>query len=183
MLTIVTPEFEVYDNVKEEFIKMKSYKLNLEHSLISISKWESLTGKRFLSEEYEKTNEDIKLYIKCMTLNSVDDIAYHCLSSDNYDAIREYIHNPMTATTFTDIGGAGGGCSRSNNMSSELIYYHMISFNIPMECEKWHLNRLLTLIRVCDVKNSPSKKKDMKEVYKDYRSINEARRKKMGTKG
>ena len=145
MLTIVIPEREYYDERKNEFIHTKEYEIQLEHSLVSISKWEARHNKPFLDKK-EKTTEETLDYIKCMTITqNVPDKAYLGLSQKNIKDIKKYIDSPMTATTFSNVGNRGPS---REIITSELIYYWMISLNIPMECQKWHINRLLTLIRV-----------------------------------
>ena len=152
MLHITVPAVEYWDERKEEFVNLKeSQSLQLEHSLVSISKWESKYCKPFLTKE-SKTYEETIEYIKCMTITqNVKDDVYNHLSKENFDAINAYISNPMTATTFRD---NSTGVNRETP-TSELIYYWMIALNIPMECQRWHINRLLTLIRVCNIKNTP----------------------------
>lgn len=179
MLTITIPARELYDEKSQMFFNTKEQTLRLEHSLVSISKWESKWRKAFLKKD-EKTNEEIIDYIKCMTITqNVDPNVYNFLTRSNINKIIEYIDNPMTATTFVN--------NENNNsrevITSELIYYWMISFNIPMECQRWHLNRLLTLIRVCSIKNTPPKKMNKKEVANRYAKLNAARRNKMNSKG
>lgn len=179
MLTITIPARELYDEKNQMFFNTKEQILRLEHSLVSISKWESKWRKAFLKKD-EKTNEEIIDYIKCMTITqNVDPNVYNFLTRSNINEIIEYIDNPMTATTFAN--------NENNNsrevITSELIYYWMISFNIPMECQRWHLNRLLTLIRVCSIKNTPPKKMNKKEVANRYAKLNAARRNKMNSKG
>ena len=181
MLKIVVPITpELWDEVKEEFIPPKTQVLQLEHSLVSLRKWESKWCKPFLSKR-EKTDEETLDYIKHMTLTrNVDPDIYNHLTSENIDQIEEYINAPMTATTFAD---SKGGKPNREIITAELIYYWMISFNIPLECEKWHLNTLLTLIRVFTTKNSPRKKKSQEELMRHYAQINEANRKKFNSKG
>ena len=179
MLTITIPARELYDEKNQMFFNTKEQTLRLEHSLVSISKWESKWRKAFLKKD-EKTNEEIIDYIKCMTITqNVDPNVYNFLTRSNINEIIEYIDNPMTATTFSN--------NENNNsrevITSELIYYWMISFNIPMECQRWHLNRLLTLIRVCSIKNTPPKKMNKREVANRYAKLNAARRNKMNSKG
>lgn len=181
MLVIKTPIMETFNEDTGEFFETKSYTLQLEHSLISIQKWEAKTHKRFLSEAYEKTNEEIKFYIRCMTLNTVPDVAYDYLSNENYREINEYINDPMTATTFSNNERRIAG-HKIDDISAELIYFWMIELGIPFECRKWHINQLLTLIRVSNVKRNPTKM-SQKEVYNNYRALNEARRKRLNTKG
>lgn len=181
MLRITIPAVESWDEQKEEFvITAKEQTLMLEHSLVSLSKWESKWHKPFHSKE-EKTYEETIDYIKCMTITqNVDDSIYDRLSNANVIAVNNYIEDPMTATTFSGQTKKGG---RKEVITSELIYCWMISLNIPMECQKWHLNRLLTLIRVCDIKNSPPKKMGRREIINQYASLNAARRKQFNSAG
>jgi hypothetical protein len=180
MLKIVIPKWEYYDEKTGEFIQMKSVKLSLEHSLLSISKWESIWHKAFLKSE-DKTIDETLSYIKCMTLTpDVSDLVYAGLTEENINKIHEYIYNPMTATTFVE--DKNKPHSREI-VTSELIYYWMIALQIPFECEKWHLNRLLTLIEICNRKNAPSRKMSKKAIGQQNASINAARRAAMHSKG
>lgn len=186
MLKIFIPEkpsVELYDESTNTFFYSKSIKeqtLQLEHSLVSISKWESKWCKSFLSRA-DKTNEETIDYIKCMTLTqNVDPIVYENLSSEHIKQINDYIDAPMTATVISN-----RNLRKRNNevVTSELIYYWMIALNIPFECQKWHLNRLLALIQVCDAKNQPPKKTSRRELTSRYASINAANRKRFNSKG
>lgn len=180
MLRITIPAMEQYSEVTNEFITTKEQTLTLEHSLISISKWESKWCKSFIDSK-DKTTEEMIDYIRCMTLTSnVNPDIYYCLSQENIDAINAYIEAPMTATVFNNIGDNGG---QKDKITSELIYYWMIACNIPWECEKWHLNRLITLIRVCNVKNTPPKKMSTRDIMNRNASLNAARRQKMNSRG
>lgn len=181
MLIIKVPESEYWDEINSEFVKIKSFTLMLEHSLISISKWESKWFKSFLSKD-DKTSEELLDYIKCMTLNPqhVEDYLYNFLTKDNLKEINEYIESPRTATTFSE--GKKEGLKKEI-ITSELIYYWMIALNIPFECQKWHLNRLLTLIRICNIKNQPPKKMGKRELMNRNTQINALRRQQMGTSG
>lgn len=181
MLQITVPiSPEMWDEKNEEFIEPKTASLQLEHSLVSISKWESKWHKPFLSKE-PKTVEETIDYIKCMTLTqNVKSEVYDHLSKENIEEINAYIDDSKTATTFSKDRKS----ARSREIiTSELIYYWMIALNIPFECQKWHLNRLLTLIRVCEVKNTPGKKMSQREVLNQYAAINAANRKRFNTKG
>ena len=180
MLEIDVPGTEIWDSEKEIFYYTDPSKLVLEHSLISISKWESKWNKPFLSKD-EKTPEEMIDYVKCMIVNRADPIVCNCLTTDNYKQINDYIAAPMTATTFRENGGAPRG--NREIMTAEVIYFYMISFGIPFECEKWHINRLLTLIRVCSIKNSPRKKMSKSAAAKQQRALNAQRRAKAHSKG
>lgn len=182
MLPLVIPEREYFDDSKQEFVKVKAQTLTLEHSLLSISKWESEWKKPFLSKE-TRTYEETISYIKCMTLNSgVSDRVYRSLTVKDRNKVLDYIEDKMTATWFNDPpGGRKGG--RGQVVTSELVYYWMIEYGIPFECQKWHFNRLLTLIRICEIKSGPSKKMPMRELFASNRALNEARRKALGSKG
>ena len=180
MLCIEIPKGEFWDERNEQFITFPGQKIQLEHSLVSLSKWEAKWQKPFLSRD-QKTIDEVIDYVRCMTLTqNVKPEAYFCLSNDNIEAINAYIENPMTATTFNE---------RENNsrnreiITSEIIYYWMIANQIPFECQKWHLNRLLTLIKVCSIKNQPPKKMSKSAITKEYAALNAARRKKLNSKG
>lgn len=181
MLKIVIPEWEYYDERSGEFVRVKETELSLEHSLVSISKWESIWHKAFLKPE-NKTIDETMSYIKCMTLTqNVPDIVYSGLTESNLKQIQAYIEDPMTATWFNERDKRH---SRSREIvTSELIYYWMIALNIPFECQKWHLNRLLTLVQVCNVKNTPPKKMSKNALAHQNTSINAARRAAMHSKG
>ena len=180
MLTITIPDAEMYNEETQEFFTLKGQTLQLEHALVSLSKWESKWCKPFLSKE-EKTLTETIDYIKCMTITqNVNSDVYNRLSKENIQSINSYIESPMTATTFYSDNQKGG---KKETVTSELIYYWMISLNIPMECQKWHLNRLLTLIRVCNVKNSPPKKMSRREIMSRNAALNAARRKQLNTNG
>lgn len=180
MIKILVPPTEQWDESKQEFVQSKGGTLVLEHSLISISKWEAKWKKPFLSRE-NKTVEEIKDYIKCMTINQVPEDIYSFLTQDNVDAIQLYIQDSMTATWFRDDNHRAG--SSREQITSELVYYWMIAYNIPFDCEKWHLNRLLTLIRVCNVKSQPEKKRSRKDILSSNAALNAARKKRYGTRG
>lgn len=180
MLQITVPGVELYDEKNNEFIYLKERTLQLEHSLVSISKWESKWCKPFISKT-DKTEEEIADYVKCMTITqNVDPDIYQRLTKSNYDEIEKYINAPMTATTFRE--GRGG---KKNNgiITAEIIYYWMIALTIPKDYEKWHFNRLLTLIRVCNEKNAPSKKMSKSEIMKNNAALNAARRQQFNSKG
>lgn len=181
MLTITVPiSPEGWDEAKQEFVEPKYQTLQMEHSLISLSKWESKWQKPFYSKK-GMTDEETLDYIKCMTLNkNIDPDVYSHLTRENIKAVMDYISNPMTATTF---GKEDKGPNNKEVITSELIYYWMIASNIPLECEKWHLNRLITLIRVCSIKNNPPKKRSRREIMSRNAALNAARRKQMNTNG
>ena len=175
---MMTPER--WDEEKEEFVEPEYKILQLEHSLVSISKWESRWHKPFLSKK-EKTSEEIIDYIRCMTITqNVSPNVYANLSVANIQEIDDYINDSMTATFFSDNKKKSG---KSTIVTSEVIYYWMIALHIPMECQKWHLNRLLTLIKVCSEKNAPPKKMSQDEIISRNVALNEERKRKMNTKG
>lgn len=171
---------EGWDEKRNEFVAPRTQTLQLEHSLLSLSKWESKWHKAFLGKQ-EKTSEETIDYIRCMAITSnVSQEIFEWLSDENIKAVNQYIQDPMTATTFSKI--PGGNVNRET-VTSELIYYWMITLNIPFECQKWHLNRLLALIRVCNIKNSPPRKRGRRELLTDYARLNAERRKQYHTKG
>lgn len=180
MLPITVKQADLFDDELQMFIPVKTHTLRLEHSLVSLSKWESKWHKPFLANT-EKTYEETIDYIRCMNMTqNTDPMVFRALTDDQIRQINDYIDNPMTATTVPDI--KNGPPSREQ-VTSELIYYWMIALNIPFECEKWHLNRLLTLIKVTNFKNQPPKKMSKSEILSRNRALNEARKKKFHTKG
>ena len=180
MLRITIPDVELWDEEKEEFVFRKGQTLQLEHSLVSLAKWESKWRKSFLSKK-DKTYEETLDYIKCMTLTqNVDPDVYKNLTPSNIEQVNKYIEAPMTATFFSE--DKTNGASREI-VTAELIYYWMIALNIPFECQRWHLNRLLTLIKVCNIKNSPPKKRSRKEIMNRNAALNASRRKQLNSNG
>ena len=181
MLQIIIPaRDDLWDEANGEFVTSKEQKLVLEHSLVSLSKWESKWCKPFLSKQ-EKTTEETIDYIRCMTLTqNVDPKVYNFLTDENIHDVNAYIEAPMTATWFSN---SNTGKQNLEQITAELVYYWMIALNIPFECQKWHLNRLLTLIRVCEVKNSPPKKMSRRELLNRNAALNAARRKQLNSKG
>ena len=193
MLEITLPAIEHWDEQKEEFVTFKKpLTLQFEHSLVSLSKWESKYCKPFLERQdlyslfYRELAFGERLildYIKFMTITqNVKDEVYDRLAKTHgaIEAIQKYIDAPMTATTFSDQGSSKGG---SEQITAELIYYWMIAFQIPSEYRKWHLNQLLTLIRVCEIKNRPQKKMKPQDVNARNAALNAERLKKMNTRG
>ena len=180
MLQITIPACEQWDEATNEFVYTKAQTLQSEHSLISISKWESKWNKAFLSKN-EKTYEETVDYIKCMTITqNVDPSVYLRLTNENIEQINQYIDAPMTATYFMEDDDKKPS---RETITAELIYYWMIALNIPFECQKWHLNRLLTLVKVCNIKNAPPKKRSKGDIMRRNAKLNAARRAKHHTRG
>lgn len=180
MLRIEVPlGVEQWDESKQEFIEPKTQVLQLEHSLVSLARWESKWCKPFLSSE--KNDEEILDYIKCMTVTqTVNPDVYNYLTPVNIQEIVDYINAPMTAATFPKESTIRAS---REIITADVIYYWMVALQIPSEYQKWHLNRLLALIRVCNIKNAPPKKRSRNEIAADYARLNAARRKKLNTKG
>lgn len=181
MLYITIPATELWDELNQEFIITKATTLQLEHSLVSISKWEAKWQKPFLTKE-PKTSEETLDYIKCMTLTqNVNPSTYERLSYQNVTEINNYVESAMTATTITERNK--NKANNTEQITSELIYYWMIALNIPFDCQKWHLNRLLTLIRVCNIKNQPPEKRSRRDIMSRNAALNAARRQQLNSKG
>jgi hypothetical protein len=180
MLTIVVGATDVYDESADKFNTQGGVELQLEHSLVSLSKWESEFEKPFLGKN-EKTTEEVLAYISYMILtpNPPGDFLQR-VSKENLEAINTYIDRKMTATWFSDQPGAPGS---REVITSELVYYWMTVFQIPFECENWHLNRLFTLIRICNIKQSKPKKMSRAEVAARNRELNAQRKAQLDTTG
>lgn len=180
MLRIIVPENELFDQRTSEFIQIKQQTLVMEHSLVSISKWESKWKKSYLSNDKRTREEDLD-YMRCMTITqNVNPLVYRCFTPELFERVNDYINDPMTATTINDDEKSSGP---KPIITNELIYYWMTLFNIPFECEKWHINRLLTLIKICEVKSKDPKKMSRSEVLKKYSALNEERKRKYNTRG
>ena len=181
MLRITIPAADdLWDERNQEFVSAKEQTLQLEHSLVSLSKWESKWCKAFFSRQ-EKTPEETLDYIRCMTLTqNVQPEVYNRLTRENIQQINDYIEAPMTATYFSKEQRSG---QSREVITSELIYYWMIALNIPFECQKWHINRLLTLIRVCNIKNQPAKKMSRRDIMSRNAQLNASRRAKLNSRG
>lgn len=172
MLSITIPDTETYDEVKNEFNTFPEVTLLLEHSLSSISKWES-KWKKVFCDTYEKTKEESLDYIRCMITNNDDPDVIHFLTHKNINDINKYIDDSMTATWFKE---EAQDKPSKEKITAELIYYWMLQSSIPLECEHWHFNRLITLIKVCSVKNQPEKKRSPKEIAASHAATNAERR-------
>jgi len=180
MLQLEIPTREFFDEDSSSFVVYTKESLQVEHSLVSLSKWESKWCKPFLSQT-PKTHEEMVDYIRCMTIaQNVKPETLLYLPQSTFDAIDAYINAPMTATWFNDNKTTSKG---REIITSELIYYWMVSHSIPFECQKWHLNRLLTLIRVCNIKNQPQKKQSQKEMLANRTALNQSRKSQYQTKG
>ena len=180
MLKLVLSGDEVYDELTSEFKTINLKTVELEHSLLSLSKWESKYEKPFLSTT-EKTNEEVIEYVKLMIISpDVPENIVDEMSQKNLDDINDYINSKQSATTFGLMPETKG---KGETITAELIYYWMVTFNIPFECENWHINRLFSLIRICNIKNSKPKKMSRQEIAQRNRALNEQRRKELNTSG
>lgn len=180
MLRLKIAPTEMWDERKQEFVQTGERELMLEHSLVSLAKWESKWQKPFLDQK-PKTGDEMLDYVRCMTITqNVSPETYSRLTTGNMAEIKQYISRPMTATTFS---AEQHGNRNGEKTTAELIYYWMVTLSIPFECEKWHLNRLLALIRVCNLKNQPARKKSQRAILQENRALNAARRQRLRTRG
>lgn len=181
MLDLIIPKIELYDEDKNEFVEIGPCNLLMEHSLVSISKWEAKWHKPFIGTDKDDLSiDEVKDYLRCMTITqNVNPIVYDYIPEDSIKKINDYIEDPMTGTTFYDFIPKN---PKNKKVSSEEIYSQMILLGIPFECQKWHINRLLTLIKVCNIDRS-DKKMTKAETMQAYRKLNAERRKKMNSKG
>lgn len=186
-ISITIPPQELFDEQKNEFINIECEEtLTLEHSLVSISKWESKWHKIYLDPDKKVTDEEAIDYLRCMTINrNVDPLVYRAIPQDEINRINDYINDPMTATTFKQIPQKKTGRKPELN-SSELLYYYMFKLGIPKECEKWHINRLMTLMNIYAIKdanNNPNNKQSRSETLARYREINRRNKARFNTRG
>lgn len=178
-MTVVIPDINLFDDEKQMFIKVKGETFKIEHSLVSISKWEAKWHKPFMSKE-QKTDEELCDYVRCMTLTqNVRPEIYAYIPPIVMNSIIEYINDPMTATTIKRKQSK----KQTSIITSEVIYGWMIGLNIPVEFQKWHLNRLMTLIEVVNEQNSPKKNVGRHELMSQNAALNAARRKALHSKG
>lgn len=183
MLQIVIPDAEYYDERKNLFVTRKGASLNMEHSLLSVSKWESIHHKPFLSDTVKTLPETLDYY-RCMTITkNVDPAVYNNMTVNIQKQIQDYIDDSMTATWFNETMSNRGDRFNGEIVTSEIIYYWMVSLNIPFECQKWHLNRLITLIRTISAKNAPKKKVPKRQMMLRNAELNAQRRAKLNSKG
>lgn len=180
MLSIIVTGTELFDEETQTFSTIGDEILELEHSLVSLSKWESKFQKPFLSNE-EKSGEELIWYVRFMMLNKFQDPSKAFqLSKENISVINAYIDSPESATTFGMMPEVRG---RGETITSELIYYWLVAFNIPFEVETWHLNRLFSLIKICNIKNSKPSKMSKRAIAERNRQLNAERRERLGTTG
>ena len=181
MLRLLIPKREYWDPIREKFITIPEVKVELEHSLNALSKWESKWHIPFHSDK-PKTNEQNIDYVRCMCLDAnVDPNVFNYLTEQNVNDISDYIQDSSTATWFSETKKTG----RKDVITAEIIYYWMTVYNIPSEYEYWHLNKLLTLLRVCAEKNNTDAngKKMNKMTASQRQKLNAARKKKYHTRG
>lgn len=185
-LKITMPKEEVYFEDINEFRNFEEMTFVFVHSLVSISKWEAKHHKAFFGKQ-EKTVEEMVDYISCMVVSpeEYDPLQLKRLINcrQNFTKLTEYINDPMTATMFRSDNEDKRHGGTSDVPTSELMYYWMIANSIPVEFENWHINRLMTLIKVCSLKNSPQKKRSSRDIMSSNKALNEARKAKLGTRG
>lgn len=182
MLKVTVKGQEHFNEATRQFSTVGDVDLYLEHSLVSLSKWESIHQVPFLSSD-EKTGGQLLDYVNCMSVNgSIPVEVLYRLTPENIKEINDYIESAQSATTFRNLPEQKGR-RRADIITSELIYYWMVSYQIPFECENWHLNRLFALIKICGVKNSKPKKRSMRDIAAQQRELNAQRRAQFGTRG
>lgn len=185
MLEIIVPKtVDLWDPVHELFLNTKETKLSLEHSLVSLKKWEAKWKVPFLSNK-QMTEDQLRYYVQCMTITQhVDPLVYYALTQENLKEIIDYMEDPMTATVINDKNlPKGKGGPGQKVITAEMIYYWMTALNIPTEYQKWHLNQLMTLIKVASIEQQPPKQMSKRDIMSQNKSLNAARRARMHSKG
>ena len=181
MLYITVPESELFDDDKQEFITTKAVSLQMEHSLVSISKWEERWRVSYIATK-DKTEEQIYDYLRCMTITkNVNPLVYYQMTPENLHEIAQYVDHPMTATTISEVQKSKK--APYHIITAEVLYAWMIAYSIPFECQKWHLNKLIMLIRVIQEEAAAKEKKDPKEIMRRNKALNAARKAKHNTRG
>lgn len=180
MLTLCIPSCELWDERTETFLTFNGTTIECEHSLASLADWESFWCKPFLTKEPKSRDETIDYIMRMCRTKNVPEHTFEFISDKNIAQVNAYIDAPMTAAWFSE-----GKKSKksSEQVTAETIYYWMISLGIPTEYQYWHLNRLLALIRFCNIKNQPEKKRSISEAAQDFSAINKARRAALNSKG
>lgn len=182
MLTLILKGPEVYNEQTNKVGTVDDVIIELEHSLFSLSKWESFYEEPFLTEETHSPDKML-YYIECMMLTDTDPKLLNRLTKEQVLEINEYINAKKTATWFTEEKQTAGRRKSSESTTSELIYYWMVAYTIPWEAQYWHLNRLITLVKICNIKNQPEKKMNKRDLMSRNRALNEARKAQMNSNG
>ena len=178
-IPIYLKEEELYNSATQEFIQVKAKTVYLEHSLVSIQKWEQKWHIPFLKDT-PKTREQEQDYIRCMSMSGpLSDVDLMRFRQSDLIRINDYIQDPMTATTFNNKNARHS----RRILTAEVIYAQMIHYGVPFECKKWHLNSLMTLLRACYEEEAPKKKMGKKDLYSRYNQIEAANRKRYGFRG
>lgn len=180
-ITITIPAGQLYSESENRFYKVEETTVELEHSLVALSKWESKWHKPFLTKD-QKTRAEVIDYFRCMCLTpSIEPLVFNAIKDREFVRIMKYIDDPMTATTITHHSSTKRG--NTGTVTSELIYYWMGEYNISKECEWWHINRLFKLIEITSVKRQPEKKMSKRDIAAQNKSLNAMRRARHGSRG
>lgn len=180
MLKLRVQSKEWFDEKKSEFITFDGADLELEHSLKAIREWEGKWERPFFSDK-QMTKAEFIDYVRCMTLNKVDKLAYLSLSNANVREIQKYLEKKHTATWFSNKQNTPK--RRNETVTAELVYYWMTELGIPYTCESWNFNTLMTLIEVCNRKNAKPSKRNSSDILSEQAKLNAERRKRLNTKG
>lgn len=180
MLELVITTKDGFDPDTNRFVDVETVAIQLEHSLLSLSKWESIWEKPFLKDTDKLSPEEYFDYIRCMLLDEEDEKYLNHLTPKNVETIQEYINSKQSAAWFNDKATQRPPGGRGKIITADLIYYWMVAMQIPFQCETWHLQRLLTLIRITEIENRPKKNMNRKDSMSQHRSLNAKRRAGMG---
>lgn len=183
MLRLTLPSTDFWDPRKEEYVQIGGYEVDLEYSLFTIARWESKWKKPFITSLPKFTRKDEIEWYKAMCMTEgIPDEAWMVMTPKIRQDIYDYVTDPMSATTINHRGPKTPGGPKTI-MTAELVYYYMVTLGVPFECEHWHFNRLMKLVDVCFVKNSPPKKMGKQEAAQMYRELNARNRAKYNSRG
>lgn len=180
MITIDLGTLEYYDSEKNEFVYEEGGKVRFEYSLKMLYEWEGKWKKAFLKGNKNLTTEEAVDFYIMMALDPIDK---KFMTGEAMETLSKYVNDPQTATTFADGQNGNTSPSKGKIFTSEELYAMMITSNVPLDFENRNLNRLITILRVISVQNTPPKKMSKNDIYRQNAALNAERKARLNTKG